>query len=166
MAGARRADRARVVWRLPMNVSKSLRPIPPAITALAVIAALSVALAEEKSKFEPRVGQPGRDVIWVPTAQTMVNRMLDMAKVAPSDVVMDLGSGDGRTVITAAKRGATAIGVEFNADMVALSRVNAEKEGVSGRATFIQGDLFAQDLSKATVITMFLLPSINLKLRP
>jgi hypothetical protein len=149
-----------------MSLSNFLRSALAVTSALAVVAALSLAQAEEKPKFEPRVGQPGRDVIWVPTAQTMVDRMLDMAKVTPSDVVMDLGSGDGRTVITAAKRGATAVGIEFNPDMVALSRANAEKAGVAGRATFVQGDLFAQDLSKATVITMFLLPSINLKLRP
>ena len=116
--------------------------------------------------FEPRVGQPGKDVVWVPTPQALVDKMLDMAKVGPSDYHMDLGSGDGRTVITAAKRGATAVGVEFNPDMVALSRRNATKENVGNRATFVQGDLFKADLSKATVITMFLLPSINMQLRP
>jgi SAM-dependent methyltransferase len=92
--------------------------------------------------------------------------MLDMAKITPNDFVMDLGSGDGRTVITAAKRGARAMGVEFNPDMVDLSKRAAQKEGVADRATFVQGDLFKQDLSKATVITMFLLPSINMQLRP
>jgi hypothetical protein len=116
--------------------------------------------------FEPRVGQPGKDVVWVPTPQALVEKMLDMAKITPSDYHMDLGSGDGRTVITAAKRGATAVGVEFNPDMVALSRKNAAKENVGNRATFIQGDLFKADLSKATVITLFLLPSINMQLRP
>ena len=116
--------------------------------------------------FEPRVGQPGKDVVWVPTPQALVEKMLDMAKITPSDYHMDLGSGDGRTVITAAKRGATAVGVEFNPDMVALSRRNASKENVGNRATFIQGDLFKADLSKATVISMFLLPSINMQLRP
>jgi precorrin-6B methylase 2 len=116
--------------------------------------------------FEPRVGQPGKDVVWVPTPQALVDRMLDIAKVTPTDFVMDLGSGDGRTVITAAKRGATAMGVEFNPDMVELSKRNAQKEGVANKATFVQGDLFKADLSKATVITMFLLPSINMQLRP
>jgi Methyltransferase domain len=116
--------------------------------------------------FEPQVGQAGKDVVWVPTNQALVDKMLDLAKVTPQDVVMDLGSGDGRTVITAAKRGATGIGVEFNPDMVALSKKNATDAGVSSKATFIQGDLFETDLSKATVITMFLLPSINMKLRP
>jgi precorrin-6B methylase 2 len=116
--------------------------------------------------FEPRVGQPGKDVVWVPTPQALVDKMLDMAKVTSNDLVMDLGSGDGRTVITAAKRGARAIGVEFNPDMVELSKKAAQKEGVTERATFIQGDLFKQDLSKASVVTMFLLPSINMQLRP
>src|SRR5436853_7696919 len=92
--------------------------------------------------------------------------MLDMAKVKPTDFVMDLGSGDGRTVITAAKRGARALGVEYNPDMVALSERNAAKEGVSARAKFVKADLFETDFSKASVITMFLLPDINLKLRP
>jgi precorrin-6B methylase 2 len=117
-------------------------------------------------QFEPRVGQPGKDVVWVPTPQALVDKMLDMAKVGPNDFLMDLGSGDGRTVITAAKRGVKAMGVEFNPDMVELSKKAAAKEGVSDRATFVQGDLFKADLSKATVITMFLLPSINMQLRP
>jgi SAM-dependent methyltransferase len=135
------------------------------VAALAIIAA-SIALAEPKGPFEPRVGQAGKDVIWVPTAQALVDRMLDLAKVTPSDLLMDLGSGDGRTVITAAKRGTRAIGVEYNPDMVELSRRNAKTAGVSEMATFMQADLFATDFSKASVITMFLLPSINLKLRP
>ena len=116
--------------------------------------------------FEPQVGQAGKDVVWVPTPQALVDKMLDMAKVTKTDVVYDLGSGDGRTVITAAKRGATGVGIEYNPDMVELSKKNAEAAGVSAKATFIKADLFETDLSKANVITMFLLPSINLKLRP
>jgi len=111
-------------------------------------------------------GQPGKDVMWLPTPQALVDKMLDMAKVTPSDYVMDLGSGDGRTVITAAKRGARALGVEYDPDMVELSRRNAEKEGVAGKAEFVKADLFETDFSRATVITMFLLPEINLRLRP
>ena len=118
------------------------------------------------AQFEPRVGQPGKDVVWVPTPQALVEKMLDMAKLTPNDFHMDLGSGDGRTVITAAKRGARSTGVEFNPDMVALSKRAAEKEGVSARATFIEGDLFKADITKANVITLFLLPSINMQLRP
>jgi Methyltransferase domain len=116
--------------------------------------------------YEPTVGQEGKDVVWVPTPQGLVDKMLDMAKVTPQDFVIDLGSGDGRTVITAAKRGARAMGIEYNPDMVELSKKNAAEAGVSDRATFLKADLFETDLSKAQVITMFLLPSINMKLRP
>jgi precorrin-6B methylase 2 len=116
--------------------------------------------------FKPYSGQPGKDVVWVPTPQSLVDKMLDMAKVTPADIVMDLGSGDGRTVITAAKRGAHATGIEYNPEMVELSKKNAAAAGVSDKATFMKADLFQTDLSKATVITMFLLPDINMKLRP
>jgi hypothetical protein len=116
--------------------------------------------------FEPQVGQAGKDVVWVPTPQALVEKMLDMAKVTPQDFLMDLGSGDGRTVITAAKRGLRAQGIEYNPDMVDLATANAKTEGVSARATFMKADLFETDFSKAQVITMFLLPTINMKLRP
>jgi phospholipid N-methyltransferase len=129
-------------------------------------AAFAQATATQTKPFEPTVGQPGKDVVWVPTSQELVNKMLDMAKVTPQDFVMDLGSGDGRTVITAAKRGATAVGIEYNPEMVELSKKSAEKEGVTSRARFMKADLFETDFSKATVITMFLLPEINVKLRP
>jgi precorrin-6B methylase 2 len=131
--------------------------------------ATTIAFAQDKpagTVFEPEVGQSGKDVVWVPTPQSLVDKMLDIAKVTPADYVIDLGSGDGRTVITAAKRGARALGIEYNPDMVALSQRNAEKEGVTGKATFMKADLFESDFSQATVITMFLLPDINLKLRP
>jgi len=118
------------------------------------------------NSFVPEVGQQGKDVVWVPTPQELVNKMMEVAKVTPADFVIDLGSGDGRTVITAAKIGAKAKGIEYNPDMVALSKENAKKEGVGDKAEFIQADLYETDLSKATVITMFLLPEINLKLRP
>ena len=127
---------------------------------------LAHAQAQPAHKFEPEVGQPGKDVVWVPTPQTVVDKMLDTAKVTPKDFLMDLGSGDGRTVITAAKRGASALGIEYNPKMVELSRRNADKAGVSARAKFEQADLFETDFSKASVVTMFLLPDINLRLRP
>ena len=111
-------------------------------------------------------GQAGKDVVWVPTPQALVEKMLDMAKATPQDFVMDLGSGDGRTVITAAKRGIRAMGIEYNPDMVELSKKNAAAAGVTDKATFVKADLFETDFSKASVITMFLLPSINMKLRP
>ncbi len=116
--------------------------------------------------FEPTVGQAGKDVVWVPTPQALVEKMLDMAKITPQDLHYDLGSGDGRTVITAAKRGARSFGIEYNPDMVALSQKNATAAGVTARATFVQADLFETDFSKANVVTLFLLPSINMKLRP
>jgi SAM-dependent methyltransferase len=138
---------------------------------LACFSALAVAQTQAQtqgapSTYEPSVGQPGKDVVWVPTPQALVDKMLDMAKATPSDYVIDLGSGDGRTVITAAKRGVRALGIEYNPDMVQLSKRNAEQAGAAGRAQFRQADLFTIDLSQATVITMFLLPGINLKLRP
>ncbi len=124
------------------------------------------AIAGAQQSFEPSVGQSGKDVIWVPTADDLVTAMLDLAKVTSSDFVMDLGSGDGRIVIAAAKRGARAIGVEYNPDMVELSKRNAEKAGVTGNATFINADLFKVDLSQATVVTMYLLSNLNMRLRP
>jgi len=116
--------------------------------------------------YQPQVGQEGKDVVWVPTPQELVDKMLDMAKLTPKDFLIDLGSGDGRTVITAAKRGSKALGIEYNPDMVELSKRNAAKEGVSDKASFVKADLFESDFSQAQVITMFLLPSINIKLRP
>jgi SAM-dependent methyltransferase len=118
------------------------------------------------SEYEPYLYQAGKDVVWVPTAQALADKMLNLAKVTPQDYVIDLGSGDGRLVITAAKRGARALGIEYNPDLVALSKRNATKAGVNDKVQFIQGDLFESDFSEATVITMFLLDSINLKLRP
>jgi SAM-dependent methyltransferase len=137
-----------------------------ALFLLSAFSALALAQAQKAPGYEPSVGQEGKDVVWVPTPQSLVDKMLDMAKVTPKDFVMDLGSGDGRTVITAAKRGVRALGIEYNPEMVELSKRNAAKEGVSDRAQFMKADLFETDFSKATVITMFLLPDINLKLRP
>jgi SAM-dependent methyltransferase len=138
-----------------------------AALAVCLIFVTATAFAQTKPKpYEPQSGQEGKDVVWVPTPQVLVEKMLDMAKVTPKDVVMDLGSGDGRTVITAARRGARAIGVEFNPKMVELSNHNAAEAGVTDKVRFIQGDLFEADLSQASVITLFLLPQINLKLRP
>jgi SAM-dependent methyltransferase len=137
------------------------------VIGICLVAASAFAQAQPAAKpFEPQVGQQGKDVVWVPTADALVEKMLDMAKVTSDDFVMDLGSGDGRTVIAAAKRGARALGVEYNPDMVELSKRNAAAAGVTARASFVEGDLFKTDFSQATVITMFLLPSINLELRP
>jgi SAM-dependent methyltransferase len=136
-----------------------------ALASFAVLLA-TPALAQQNNSYEPSVGQPGKDVVWVPTSQALVEKMLDMAKLTPKDYIIDLGSGDGRTVITAAKRGAKAHGIEYNPDMVELAQRRAKEAGVSDKATFAKADLFESDFSQAQVITMFLLPSINEKLRP
>ena len=136
------------------------------VVCLSVAIASGLAQAQPAQEYKPEVGQEGKDVVWVPTPQALVDKMLDLAKVTPKDYVIDLGSGDGRTVITAAKRGAKAHGIEYNPDMVELSKRNAAKEGVSDKATFAKADLFESDFSQAQVITMFLLSSINMKLRP
>ena len=133
---------------------------------LAATSVFAQAPAAQKP-FEPTVGQQGKDVVWVPTPQSLVDKMLDIAKLTPQDYLMDLGSGDGRTVITAAKRGARARGIEYNPDMVELSKKNLAAAKIpADRASFEKADLFETDFSQATVITMFLLPQINLKLRP
>ena len=126
----------------------------------------SPAAPAAQEPYKPTVGQPGKDVVWVPTPEEMVEKMLDMANVTPNDFVIDLGSGDGRNVIAAAKRGARALGVEYNEDLVQYSRQNAAKAGVADKATFVQGDMFEADISKATVMALFLLPDNLRKLRP
>lgn len=137
-----------------------------AVLLLGLVVVGASAQTQTAKPFEPQSGQAGKDVVWVPTPQALVDKMLDLAGVTPKDYVIDLGSGDGRTVITAARRGATAHGIEYNPDMVALSQRNATAQGVGAKATFAKADLFESDFSKATVVTMFLLPSINLQLRP
>jgi hypothetical protein len=123
------------------------------------------ALAAQQ-EYEPTIGQEGKDVVWVPTPDALVQKMLDLAKVTPQDYVMDLGSGDGRNIIAAAKRGARGTGVEYNPDMVELSRRMAAKAGVEGLAEFVQGDMFQADISKATVMALFLLPDNLSRLAP
>ena len=119
-----------------------------------------------KPAFVPKMGAAGKDVIWWPTPDLLVNAMLEMANVVPGDTVIDLGSGDGRIVIEAAKRGAYAIGIEYERQMVELSVRRAAEEGVAERAVFVNTDLFEFDLSSGTVISMYLLPELNLRLRP
>ena len=133
------------------------------MTVLALVAA--PAMAQGQAPFQPEVGQPGKDVVWVPTPPALVEKMLDLAKVGSSDFVIDLGSGDGRNIIAAARRGARALGVEYNPDMVDLSRRAAAAAGVADRALFERGDMFAADISRATVMALFLLPSNLLQLR-
>ena len=137
--------------------------------AAALAASLLFALpaAAQQKPYEPQVGQAGKDVIWVPTPDEVVDRMLRMAQVGPNDLVFDLGAGDGKIAIAAAKKfGARSVGIEYNPDMARFAQGNAEKAGVVGKARIINGDIFATDFSQATVITMYLLPHLNMKLRP
>jgi SAM-dependent methyltransferase len=137
----------------------------PAVMAALIAFSAPAALAQT-GEYKPEVFQAGKDVVWVPTADELVGRMLDMAKVTKDDIVYDLGSGDGRTVIAAAKRGARSYGIEYNPELVELSKKNAAAAGVANLATFEKADIFESDYSKATVITLFLLPSLNERLRP
>jgi hypothetical protein len=150
-----------------------LRALLSSCVAIAVLTA-PVSIAAQQStaqnppatgQYEPKVGQAGKDVVWVPSPESTVEKMLDVAKVTPQDFVVDLGSGDGRNVIAAARRGARALGVEYNEDMVVLSRQNAAKAGVADKATFVQGDMYEAEFSKATVLALFLLPTNLVKLR-
>ena len=134
--------------------------------ALAQNAPAATATSPAAGTYEPKSGQDGKDVVWVPTPESLVDRMLEMAAITKDDYLVDLGSGDGRTVITAAKRGTRAHGIEYNPDMVALSQRNAKAEGVADRATFERADIFESDFSKASVVTLFLLSNLNVKLRP
>jgi SAM-dependent methyltransferase len=136
------------------------------IFALALLIGVAHGAPPSLEPDEPYVGQAGKDVIWVPTPATLVDKMLDMAEVGPEDYVIDLGSGDGRNIIAAAKRGARALGVEWDAKLVELSRRRAAAEGVAERAKFVQGDMFEADISQASVLALFLLP-VNLeRLKP
>ncbi|WP_245515945.1 class I SAM-dependent methyltransferase [Ancylobacter aquaticus] len=156
----------------PVTAPPAIAP-PPAAAPPDIIApgaetiapgAQTTAPAEEG--YDPKSGQPGKDVVWVPTPDTLVQRMLDMAAVGPQDYLIDLGAGDGRTVIAAAQRGLRAHGIEYNPDMVTLAKRRAEAAGVADRATFEQADIFETDFSKAQVLTLFLLPELNERLRP
>jgi SAM-dependent methyltransferase len=139
----------------------------PAVAALAALAIALPAAAQKHKDYEPHLGQAGKDVIWVPTPDEVVERMLRMAQVTPNDYVVDLGAGDGKIAIAAAKKfGARALGIEYDDDMARHAQRNAERAGVADRARIVQGDIFVSDFSQATVVTMYLLPALNLKLRP
>jgi hypothetical protein len=146
-----------------------MRPLVFILSSLFFISLPASAAAQQSAtpeKFEPKPGQPGKDVVWVPSPPQMVNKMMEMAKVSPTDFVIDLGSGDGRNIIAAAKIGARAIGVEYNPDMVALSRRLAQEAGVAEKAQFVQADMYEYDISKATVMALFLLPVNMNRLAP
>ncbi|HBP31226.1 MAG: SAM-dependent methyltransferase [Advenella sp.] len=152
-------------------------PAKPLVAAILLTIMVSSPLAAQSApsasdnnaaaeQYTPSVGQQGKDVIWVPTSQALIDRMLEMARLTANDRLVDLGSGDGRLVITAAKRGAISRGIEFNPDLVTISKRAAQAEGVAQQATFEQADIFESDFSDASVVTLFLLPSLNLRLRP
>jgi precorrin-6B methylase 2 len=144
-----------------------LRRTFPIAAGLVTLAIASPVVGQTASgQYEPKVGQQGKDVVWVPTPPEMVEKMLDLAGVTPKDMVIDLGSGDGRNVIAAAKRGARALGVEFNPELVEYSRQSAVKEGVGDKAKFVQGDMYEADISQATVLALFLLPTNLERLMP
>ena len=134
--------------------------------ALSVVITAAAAAQSPDAAYQPKMGQQGRDVVWIPSPGDMVEKMLDMARVTPQDFVIDLGSGDGRNVIAAAKRGARALGVEYNPDLVELSKRAAAAAGVADKAAFVQGDMFAADISQATTLVLFLIPSNLEKLAP
>jgi precorrin-6B methylase 2 len=146
----------------PSTTSKQ----PPATPGAPPTVGVPPPAAPAGSTYEPSVGQPGKDVVWVPTSPELVEKMLDMAQVTKDDLVMDLGSGDGRNIIAAARRGARGIGVEFNPDMVALSRRTAAQAGVGERATFVEADMYEADISKASVLALFLLTDNLRRLLP
>lgn len=153
-------------------VARLSRPIVLGLVFLAFSMPLPAAAQTETpaSKWNlpyvPYEGQDGKDVVWVPTPEALVEEMLDLAEIKPGEKLIDLGSGDGRTVIAAARRGIEARGVEYNPDLVRYAKQQAEKAGVSGKARFEQADIFETDFSDAQVITLFLLPSLNERLRP
>ena len=140
--------------------------------ALAAVLAAGAVSADAKDRrecdrdYKPQVGQSGKDVVWVPTPDEIVQRMLRMAKVTPQDTVYDLGAGDGKIAIAAGKMGATAVGIEYNPDMAKLAQCYVQAENLTGKTRIIQGDVFKEDFSKASVVTMYLLPELNLRLRP
>lgn len=149
-----------------MRIAQPL--IVAAAAALLVLAnpADSRTRAECERDYKPQVGQAGKDVVWVPTPDELVNRMLTMAKVTPKDYVVDLGAGDGKIAIAAGRKfGATALGIEYNPDMAKLAQCFVQAEGVADKVKIIQGDIFKEDFSKATVVTMYLLPELNLCVR-
>ncbi len=143
------------------------RAIPKGVASVFAAAMLAACAYAQQPDFKPHVGQQGKDVVWVPTPDEVVERMLVMAQTKPEDYVIDLGAGDGKIAIAAAKKfGARSMGVEYNPDMVSFAQKNAQAAGVTGKAQIVHGDIFVTDFTQATVLTMYLLPSLNMRLRP
>ena len=155
---------------MPSNASRRTFTAGIVLAAVATLAPWSFAQDFPRygdALYEPTLRQPGKDVMWLPTPDAMVKRMLAAARVGRGDVVYDLGAGEGRIPIAAARDfGATAVGIEYDADLAALARRNAERAGVADRVTIVRGDIFREDFSRATVVTLFLLPDLNQQLRP
>jgi hypothetical protein len=150
-----------------MRLAQPLLVAATASLLLLTSTAESRTRAECERDYKPQVGQAGKDVVWVPTPDELVNKMLTMARVTPKDFVVDLGAGDGKIAIAAGKKfGATALGIEYNPEMAKLAQCFVQAEGVADKVKIIQGDIFKEDFSKATVVTMYLLPELNLRLRP
>ena len=146
---------------------KSLKVCLTIVSALFALNLSAQSKLDGDDQYKPRIGQDGKDVVWVPTSNALVTVMLQTAKVTPKDLVYDLGSGDGRIAIAAAKDfGARAVGIEFNPEMAQLAQRNVDRSGLDDRVKIINGDIFVEDFSKATVVTMYLLPELNLSLRP
>ncbi|MGC3987788.1 MAG: class I SAM-dependent methyltransferase [Pseudorhodoferax sp.] len=142
-------------------------PLSRRLAVLSLAGLATTALAQNGGAYEPQRGQAGKDVIWIPTPDEIVTRMLQMVEVKPTDRVFDLGSGDGKIAIAAAREfGARATGLEYNPEMVAFSQRRAQEAGVADKVQFRQADIFEADFSSATVVTMYLLPALNLRLRP
>ena len=147
-------------------IRRSTAIVLAGILAAAAVAADAKDRRECDRDYKPQVGQSGKDVVWVPTPDEVVQRMLRMAKVTPQDVVYDLGAGDGKIAIAAGKLGAQSVGIEYNPDMAKLAQCYVQAENLAGKTRIIQGDVFKEDFSKASVVTMYLLPELNLRLRP
>jgi SAM-dependent methyltransferase len=152
-----------------MKVPTRVSPMVLGVAGLLAVALTGIASARDRAEcerdFKPQVGQSGKDVIWVPTPDEQVQRLLQMAQVTPRDVVYDLGAGDGKIAIAAGKLGARSVGIEFNPAMARFASCMVEAEGVTDKTQIVQGDIFKEDFSRATVVTMYLLPELNLCVR-
>lgn len=138
-----------------------------AAVAAATIASAQPAPAYGDALYQPTLRQPGKDVMWLPTPEAMVTRMLAAARTTRDDIVYDLGAGEGRIPIAAAREfGAMAVGIEYDQALAALAARNAVRAGVADRVRIIAGDVFKEDFTRATVVTLYLLPELNHQLRP